>query len=65
MTIKRRQAAQVLQRAYRRYRERKAQSLLNTVINIQALARGFLFRLRWRRRALRDAFEGFHSFIGR
>jgi hypothetical protein len=51
-------AAITIQRAYRQYRLRQVERLLDTTITIQALARGYLFRSNWRRRALRNALVG-------
>ena len=51
-------AAILIQRAYRRHLERKAHVLISRTIAFQALARGYLFRVEWRRKALRNAFVG-------
>ena len=51
-------AALVIQRAYRRHRKWKDEILLKTAIVLQAVARGYLFRAKWRRKILQNAFMG-------
>ena len=51
--------ATLMQRSFRRYREKKFRALETTTIAVQALARGFLFRMAWKKRVLRNAFMGF------
>ena len=49
-------AAIVIQRAFRRHRKWKDEILIRTTIALQAIARGYLFRVKMRRRALQNAF---------
>jgi len=58
MVLNRKQAAIKIQRAFRRYLDRKLKKLVSTTVALQALARGYLFRAEWRRRALRSALRG-------
>ena len=47
-------AAIVIQRAYRRYQVRRE----GLIVALQSHARGYLFRVKWKRRAIRHAFLG-------
>lgn len=57
-TLRTTRAAIIIQRAYRRYQTRKSEVLVRATVTLQALVRGYLFRLKWKRRAMRNAFLG-------